>query len=131
VVASGITPAFQMDEEDENEFYGDYYDFINRVNMARGWIRAPKKYIRDASNPIEDMDDFNFKKRYRFTKETIMHVLRLFLDDLIKPYNRGLPVPVVIQLLTALRFYATSNMQVRLRPSTWLLSCQSCSVQRL
>ncbi|XP_069704252.1 putative nuclease HARBI1 [Periplaneta americana] len=71
-----------------------------------------KRYIRDKDNPMEFYNDIEFKKRFRFDKETVLEIAHLFEDRLTKLNNRGLPVPPIIQLLTALRFYATGNFQL-------------------
>jgi len=42
----------------------------------------------------------------------LLGILPIIEDKLAKNSNRGLPVPPVMQLLMALRFYATGNYQV-------------------
>ncbi|KAJ4425669.1 hypothetical protein ANN_27865 [Periplaneta americana] len=71
-----------------------------------------KRYIRDKDYPMEFYNDIKLKKRSRFDKETVLEIARLFEDHLTKLNNRGLPVPPLIQLLTALRFHATGNFQL-------------------
>ncbi|XP_066596517.1 putative nuclease HARBI1 [Prorops nasuta] len=54
-----------------------------------------------------------FLKRYRFSKySTIYGLLPLVEDDLKKINNRGSPIPPIIQLIIALRYYATNNYQI-------------------
>nr|CAD7258611.1 unnamed protein product [Timema shepardi] len=55
--------------------------------------------------------DKEFKKRYRFTKETVREVLYPFVQHLEK-INRGLPLSAMTKLLLSLRFYATGNLQL-------------------
>lgn len=48
----------------------------------------------------------------RFSEETVVDVLLDLISNISYPTNRGLPIPPILQLLTALRFYASSNFQV-------------------
>lgn len=48
----------------------------------------------------------------RFSKETVVDVLLDLITNISYSTNRGLPIPPILQLLTALRFYASSNFQV-------------------
>ncbi|KYN05317.1 hypothetical protein ALC62_03753 [Cyphomyrmex costatus] len=78
-------------------------------------IRALKKYIRDGQNPFEFFNEREFKKRFRFSKNSVMFgILPLIEEGFAKIYNRGLPISPVIQLLICLRFYATASFQVRI-----------------
>lgn len=70
--------------------------------------RLPKRYIRDAQNPFEFYRGHEFSRRFRFTKESVMHgILPKIQQGLTKANNRGLPVPPVMQLLICLRYYTT------------------------
>ncbi|KAJ3628551.1 hypothetical protein MTP99_015850 [Tenebrio molitor] len=72
----------------------------------------PKRYIRDALNPLEFYRDVEFKRRYRFSKDAVLHgILPLIQNALAKNNNRGLPVQPVMQLLLCLRFFATASFQ--------------------
>jgi len=76
-------------------------------------IRAPKRYIRDTQNPFEFFNEQDFKKRFRFSKRSVMfNILPLVEEGLAKTNNRGLPVSPIIQLLICLRFYATASFQL-------------------
>lgn len=60
-------------------------------------LRAPKRYIRDGQNPFEFYNEWEFKRRFRFKKESVMHcILPLIEEGLIKVNNRGLPIAPVI-----------------------------------
>jgi len=77
-------------------------------------VRAPKKYIRDWVNPFEFYSNQEFKRRFRFNKESVLYgILPKIEERLASINNRGLPVPPVFQLLICLRFYATSSFQVK------------------
>lgn len=76
-------------------------------------VRAPKRYIRDLQNPFEFYNNVEFKRRFRFSKNSILEgILPRIEEALQKPNNRGLPIPPVFQLLICLRFYATASFQV-------------------
>nr|XP_012224567.1 PREDICTED: putative nuclease HARBI1 [Linepithema humile] len=76
-------------------------------------IRIPKRYIRDANNPFEFYEESEFKRRFRFSKESILYgILPKIEQYLTKINNRGLPVSPAIQLLVCLRFYASSSFQM-------------------
>ncbi|XP_071652147.1 putative nuclease HARBI1 [Temnothorax longispinosus] len=76
-------------------------------------LRAPKRYIRDKQNPFEFYNEREFKKRFRFSKNSIMFgILPLVEEGLAKINNRGLPISPVLQLLICFRFYATASFQL-------------------
>lgn len=91
----------------------EYLDFLGRKQNIENTARIPKYFIRDQSNPFEYFFEEAFTKRYKFTKDQIMHlILPLVKEKLKRSNNRGLPVPPILQLIMALRFYATGNYQV-------------------
>lgn len=93
---------------DNDEFF-EFIDFFMEENVNR----LPKRYIRDTEDPFRFYSELEFKKRYRFSKSTIQQrILPLIEETLKTPDNRGLPINPVMQLLIALRFYATGNFQV-------------------
>lgn len=93
--------------EDFDNFYENEND-----NLVE---RLQKRYIRDAENPLEYYFDEEFRKRFRFKKVAVRDVLLpIILRDLKKPTRRGLPILPMMQLLIALRFYATNSFQVKL-----------------
>lgn len=76
--------------------------------------RVRKRYIRDVQNPFEFYNNLEFKRRYRFEKDSVLYgILPKIEEGLAKINNRGLPIPPVMQLLICLRYYATASFQVR------------------
>ncbi|KYQ52449.1 Putative nuclease HARBI1 [Trachymyrmex zeteki] len=76
-------------------------------------IRIPKRYIRDANNLFEFYEESEFKRRFRFCKESVLYgILPKIEEHLMKINNRGLPIPPAIQLLVCLRFYASASFQM-------------------
>lgn len=89
-------------------------------------IRAPKRYIRDANNPLEFYNNTEFKKRFRFSKESVLYgILPKIEVGLVKINNRGLPISPIIQLLICLRFYASASFQVR------NITCIFCIISKI
>lgn len=89
---------------------------IELDDNERHHVRAPKRYIRDWINPFEFYSNKEFKRRFRFNKESVLHgILPKIEEGIAVINNRGLPVPPVYQLLICLRFYATSSFQVKER----------------
>jgi len=77
-------------------------------------VRAPKKYIRDWINPFEFYSNREFKRRFKFNKESVLYgILPKIEERLANINNRGLSVSPVFQILICLRFYATSSFQVK------------------
>lgn len=92
----------------------DYDDFIGFIEVLEDNVeRIPKRYIRDAENPFDFYAEHHFKRRYRFSKETVRDaLLPLIYQQLTTITNRGLPLAPIEQLFVALRFYATGDFQV-------------------
>lgn len=77
-----------------------------------GYVRVPKRYIRDWMNPFEFYYEREFKRRFRFNKDSVLYgILPKIQNELIHNNNRGLPIPPLCQLLICLRFYATGSFQ--------------------
>lgn len=97
----------------------DFFEFIDVLEEEQqnedelnAW-RLPKRYIRDMQDPFDFYENSEFSRRFRIKKENVRNVLLpLVSDALEKATQKGLPVPPHLQLLIALRFYATGNFQV-------------------
>lgn len=79
----------------------DLYEFIEFVQdvVERG-RRLPRRFIRNLANPLEHFSERQFQERYRFQKRTVVEFLYPLMNALLKPDNRGRPVPVMIKLLS-------------------------------
>ncbi|PSN35954.1 hypothetical protein C0J52_24025 [Blattella germanica] len=86
-------------------------EFVENFEEVQRIVRLiapqPRHFVRDVQNPMEVYRETEFKKRFRFDKNTVMDILVMIQDDMIKENRRGLPVPPIIQLLVSLRYYAT------------------------
>ena len=69
-------------------------------------FRQPRQYL-PRINHLEIFNDKKVFKRYRFSKETIILICDLVREDLERQTRRCHALPVEIQVLIALRFFAT------------------------
>ncbi|KAJ8929983.1 hypothetical protein NQ314_017271 [Rhamnusium bicolor] len=100
----------------------DFLEFVDVVEEVLQNERLPKRYFRDVENPLECFRDDEFQNRYRFSKDSVRHIiLPMIQNQLMKTNNRGLPIPPLIQLLVCLRFFATGNIQVAAGPHMEIL----------
>ncbi|KAG8239321.1 hypothetical protein J437_LFUL018753 [Ladona fulva] len=93
----------------------NFAEFALRVRRPAYRHRLQKRYIRDAQNPFDFYRAAEFIQRYRFPKEIVLgQLLDIVHPRLMRRYSsgRGLPIPPVMMLLTALRFYSTGSYQV-------------------
>ncbi|XP_069109344.1 putative nuclease HARBI1 [Argopecten irradians] len=88
---------------------------------ANGQNNAPQQFVRalrrerifrDRFDPLQNYDGFELYQRFRFDREGI-----LFINDIVKDYiapatGRNHSLPSFLQVLLALRFYATGKMQL-------------------
>ena len=56
---------------------------------------------------VDSMDEFELRQRFRFSYASILFILDLILPSLQNMTERSKPVSPLLQLLVALRFYAT------------------------
>ena len=71
----------------------------------------PRRVLGGMNNPLEYLTDEQFRSRYRLRKASYRHLLALLHDELEHISQRGRPVPPHMQLLCALRFYASGTFQ--------------------
>ena len=64
------------------------------------------RIIRDRLNPLEKYNEEEIYRKYRFPRHEILRLTDLIANDLNKT-NKNHAVPPVLQMCTALRFYAT------------------------
>jgi len=51
---------------------------------------VPKRYIRDGQNPFEFFNDWEFKRRFRFSKNSVMFgILPLLEEGLARTNNNA------------------------------------------
>lgn len=75
----------------------DFLECMDMIDTEDAYIKLPKRYIQDYSNPFEFFYEKAFKKRFKFSKEAIMYyILPIIEDNLAKNSNRGLPVSPIL-----------------------------------
>ncbi|KAH7966436.1 hypothetical protein HPB49_016240 [Dermacentor silvarum] len=67
--------------------------------------------LRDRQIPMEVYNDAELSWQYRFSKQAVLRLLEM-LPLVPKDNERGHPVPPLLQLLIALRFYGAGTFQV-------------------
>ncbi|KAK4882502.1 hypothetical protein RN001_005821 [Aquatica leii] len=91
----------------------DFWEFVNHVNDNFRYLPIPRMILRDVQNPLERYTNEELLQRYRFGYNSIQLVLLpLVYPDGDQRQQRGLPVPIIIKLCSALRFFATGSYQV-------------------
>lgn len=83
---------------------------INRVHHLER--RIFRNNLRDLNNPFEKYTQNEFITRFRFSKETTIFICDMLRENLSRPTQRHDSVSVELQVLSALRFYATGTFQI-------------------
>lgn len=106
----------------------DFVDFALRVyDVASGNVYRIPRLMRDRGNPMEHYDETEFCIRYRFSKTTVCRLLEL-LPMQESADGRGIPVPPMLRLLTALRFYGAATFQRETGDLIGLSQATTCRV---
>nr|XP_054755268.1 putative nuclease HARBI1 [Lytechinus pictus] len=85
---------------------------LRQLDRVREAEMRPERGLTDHKNPFELYDDRDYKIRYRFTKHTALYLINMLEGDLSRNTDRNNPLPVVVQVMTALRFYAVGSFQI-------------------
>ena len=78
-------------------------------NRNRRLVRP--RVFRDRTHPLDMYDDEEIRRRYRLTRQLIMSLHDIIGPGLEPDTNRNHAVPAILQLFTALRYYATGTFQ--------------------
>lgn len=72
-------------------------------------IRRKRKVFRRQrdANPLEKMSESEIWDRYRFSSNTIMYIVDLIRPQIASTTRRSMALSPLLQVLLALRFYAT------------------------
>ena len=76
------------------------------IVLANRRRERPQRGLVDRMNPFEKYRDGAFKSRFRLTKPTAIYLCQLLEGELTHPTSRSNAVPVHLQVLAALRFFA-------------------------
>ncbi|XP_060855453.1 putative nuclease HARBI1 [Metopolophium dirhodum] len=82
-------------------------DFIIGVLQV---LPRPRSF-RDRSNPFTEYDDTDFKQRFRLSKTMFIELLDMVQDHLCQNTQCSMSLSPILQLLIALRYYATGVFQ--------------------
>ena len=66
---------------------------------------------RDRGNPLDYTDDADIISKYRLSRPLILNLCQMFQNYLQRPTMRSHAFPVSLQIMVALRFYATGSFQ--------------------
>ncbi len=105
----------------------DYLDHIQRIELADRVLRR-EAVLRDRLNPFTYYHDDDFRIRYRLGKDAVLHLLTQISHIIEGKQVRATTVPPYIQLVIALRFYATGAF---LRADGDLFGIHESSVSRI
>ena len=81
--------------------------FMNEMKQPRR-IRT----IKDRSNPFEELNDDIFQQRFRLTKTSVLILLNRIGAELEHDTDHNHTLSPMLQLLIALRFFATGTFQI-------------------
>lgn len=70
--------------------------------------REPR-VLWDRTNPLVQFNNFEFKRHFRFRKDTFLQVVDILEDHLEPPDPRGSPLNLVQQVALALSFYSRAS----------------------
>lgn len=88
---------------EEEIFLEDDLDILEIIDFG-----FPRR-IYERSNYFDDLDETSFFRRFRLLKGTVLLLLEIIEDQLEYPHDLNNSVSPINQLLTTLRFYASSG----------------------
>ena len=69
----------------------------------------PRRIFRDRNNPLDYISDESIVKNYRVNRESIYIMCQDLEQDLLRFTNRSYSIPVSLQFMIALRYYASGS----------------------
>ncbi|KAG0427546.1 hypothetical protein HPB47_025404 [Ixodes persulcatus] len=76
------------------------------------WMLSRVRVFRDRFHPFDVFDEEGLQRRFRFGRDGIMYIADVLASDLTRPTRRNHATPVVIQVLLALKFFATGTFLI-------------------
>ncbi|XP_054709044.1 putative nuclease HARBI1 [Uloborus diversus] len=94
----------------------DEYDLfaLEDLEILEMIERRPRTRPNRQSNDLYDKDEVDFRKRYRFNKETVYHLISTLHLELESETTRNDALSAAEKILAALRFYATGTIQLNI-----------------
>lgn len=84
-----------------------------RCSPNKGRTINKVKRRRPRFNPLEEMNEIEFRKKYRYTKENMRRIIEIVRDDLEVDYYAPMKrnqVPIDLQILSAIRFFGGTEV---------------------
>lgn len=85
----------------------------NRIYKNKRRQICKIKPRRPRFNPMEEMNEIEFRKKYRYTKENMRRIIEIVRDDLEVDYYQPMKrnqVPIDLQILSAIRFFGGTEV---------------------
>ena len=99
------------------------FSYLNLNSIENKNPRKITKY----GDVIDSYGDVEFKLRYRMTKESAIEFIKIIAPKLTFSSKRNNPVPVQIQFLITIRYYATGAFQQLVGDTFFDISQQTVS----
>ena len=84
--------------------------YVLWVNRHKG-LRRREMIFRDRENPLDYESYDCIVRKYRLSRPLIVSLCQMFLLNLQRPALRSSAFPVSLQIMVALRYYATGSFQ--------------------
>lgn len=84
----------------------EYLEYLNENQHAQ---QRPARVLVDRSDPLHYFDDTAFQDRFRMSKENAVEIISLLEPRLSCLSLRGRPLPISLQVLLTLRFFASGT----------------------
>ena len=84
---------------------------VEEEEQVRRIWRRPRVF-RDRLHPLDAYDDVELYQRYRCPRPVLLEIVDLLHDDVAHPTRRNHAVPACLQILSAIRYYATGSFQL-------------------
>ncbi|XP_041362146.1 putative nuclease HARBI1 [Gigantopelta aegis] len=99
---------------------------VQDINYNRAMRR--ERVFRDRDDPYDSLSEECFRMRFRLTKNTVQNVTDMVRQDIEQPTRRNHDVSSELQVLIALRFYATGGFQLTMAGVHGLSQTTVCNV---
>ncbi len=83
-------------------------EYLQRLRIARPHLRR-ERVFRDRTNPLEYLDEDEFRHTYRLKRDSVLFLTDLLINDLERVTARSQPLAPALQVCACLRFLATGT----------------------
>uniref|UniRef100_A0A8D9B7L6 Uncharacterized protein n=1 Tax=Cacopsylla melanoneura TaxID=428564 RepID=A0A8D9B7L6_9HEMI len=94
--------------------FDDFAEYVNYVfdDAYEEYPPMERVVLRDQDNPLEALNDIEFVQRYHISKQSITGTILPLVDQRDIQDRRGAPIPVILKLLTFIRYLTSGSFQV-------------------